>query len=124
MTDNKRKSVSLSVIRRPSSILRCPCCGKGKLYDGLLKVVDACAACGLSFKNHEQGDGPAFFAITFVGALIAIAASIVEIKYEPPFWLHAALWIPLICILSVLSLRFAKAAIISLQYARKPEDFC
>lgn len=103
--------------------MRCPRCGKGKLYRGLLTVAESCGECGLSFKNHEQGDGPAFFAITLIGALVAIAASIVEIKYEPPFWLHAVLWIPAIFIGSILSLRWAKAAIISLQYQRRPQDF-
>jgi uncharacterized protein (DUF983 family) len=104
-------------------LFRCPRCGTGKLYRGLLTVVDTCSACGLSFKEHEQGDGPAFFAITFIGGLVAIAASIVEIKYEPPYWLHAVLWIPFIVIGSLLTLRIAKAAIISLQYARRPQDF-
>jgi len=104
-------------------IFCCPRCGKGNLYRGLLTIADTCGACGLSFKNHEQGDGPAFFGIIIVGALVAIFASIVEIKYEPPFWLHAVLWIPFIAVGSVLTLRFAKAAIIALQYARRPEDF-
>ncbi len=104
-------------------LTRCPRCGKGKLYRGLLAVVDTCGNCGLSFKKHEQGDGPAFFAITFIGGVVAIAASVVEIKYEPPYWLHAVLWIPFIVIGSLLTLRIAKAAIISLQYARRPQDF-
>jgi uncharacterized protein (DUF983 family) len=104
-------------------IFRCPRCGQGKLYRGILTVADACSACDLSFKNHEQGDGPAFFAITFIGGLVAIFAAIVEIKYAPPYWLHAVLWIPFIVVGSLLTLRIAKAAIILLQYRRRPGDF-
>ena len=101
----------------------CPRCGKGRLYQGLLQVAEQCRACGLSFKGHEQGDGPAFFGILIVGALAAIGAAVVEIKYQPPFWLHAALWIPFIIGASVASLRWLKAALIGVQYQLKPQDF-
>ena len=103
---------------------RCPRCGKGKLYrDLLLNIADQCNACGLSFKAHEQGDGPAFFAILIVGALTAIGAAITEIKFEPPFWVHAAIWIPFVIIGTLLSLRWLKALLIAVQYRVNSEDF-
>lgn len=102
---------------------RCPRCGKGKLYSGLLKVATQCSACGLSFKGHEQGDGPASLSILIVGALVGIAASVVEVMFAPPFWLHAVLWTPTIIILSLLSLRWIKAAIVAAQYQYRRENF-
>lgn len=104
-------------------LFRCPRCGKGKLYRGMLAVAGRCSECQLSFAGHEQGDGPAFFAITIIGALVAIFASIVEIRYEPPFWLHGVLWIPFVLIGSVVALRFSKAAIIRAQYNLRSGDF-
>ncbi|MDE3016426.1 MAG: DUF983 domain-containing protein [Pseudomonadota bacterium] len=104
-------------------IFRCPACGKGKLFRGALTVAERCGECGLSFQGHEQGDGPAFFAILIIGALTAIGAAVVEIKFEPPFWLHAVLWIPFVLVGSVLSLRFLKAALIAVQYRVKRDDF-
>jgi len=104
-------------------LFRCPRCGKGRLYRNFLDIADQCNECGLSFKGHEQGDGPAFFAVLIVGALAAIFAAIVEIKYEPPFWLHAAIWIPFIIIGTLLALRFLKAALVAVQYRVKEEDF-
>ena len=102
---------------------RCPRCGKGTLYRGLLTVVDRCDACGLSFAGHEIGDGPAFFGILIIGGLTAILAAMVEIRYSPPFWLHAALWGPFIAVGSVMVLRWSKAAIITMQYRLRGEDF-
>jgi len=38
---------------------RCPRCGRGKLFDGLLTVAPVCSACGLDLKKEDSGDGPA-----------------------------------------------------------------
>lgn len=101
----------------------CPRCHKGKLFSGLITVVDSCSECGLSLKEHEQGDGPAYFGILVIGALVCILAAIVEIKFEPPYWLHAAIWIPFIFIGSIWSLRLGKAALIRMQYGVRKQDF-
>lgn len=95
---------------------RCPACGKGRLYAGLLAVRDQCELCHLSFKQHEKGDGAAFFGIIIVGFVVTTLAGIVEYQYEPPYWVHAALWLPLIVVLSLLCLRVFKAGIIAWQY--------
>jgi uncharacterized protein (DUF983 family) len=105
------------------SLLRCPRCGKGKLYSGLLTVAGHCSECGLPLRAHEQGDGPAFFAILIIGALAAIGAAVTEIKFAPPFWLHAVIWGPFIIGGSILSLRWLKAALIAAQYRLRKEDF-
>ncbi|MDE3060175.1 MAG: DUF983 domain-containing protein [Pseudomonadota bacterium] len=105
------------------SLFRCPRCGKGKLFKGLLTVAERCGECGLSFAGHEQGDGPAFFAILIIGTLAAVGATIVEIRYEPPFWLHAVIWGPFVVIGTLWSLRFLKAALISVQYRVRKQDF-
>jgi uncharacterized protein (DUF983 family) len=89
----------------------------------LLSIVPACESCGLSYIGHEQGDGPAFFGILIIGTLVSVGAAVVEIKYAPPFWVHAILWIPLIFIGSIAILRASKAAIIHAQYRVKRQDF-
>jgi uncharacterized protein (DUF983 family) len=104
-------------------LFRCPRCGRGKLYRGLLTIVDECSECHLKFTGREQGDGPAFFAILIVGGFAAIGAAVVEIKYEPPFWLHAAIWIPFIIIATLMSLRVLKAALIAMEYQYRKDDF-
>jgi len=97
-------------------LFRCPRCGKGKLYRSFFKIADCCSECGQPFYPNEQGDGAASASVLVVGALVAIFATIVEVKYEPPFWVHAALWIPFIIIGSLISNRIIKAALVHIQY--------
>lgn len=98
---------------------RCPRCGKGKLYDGFLKLRARCDACGLDYGFIDAGDGPAIFIIMIAGFIVVAAALIVEIKYQPPFWLHAALWIPLILATTLWPLRAMKSLLIALQFHHK-----
>ena len=105
------------------SLLRCPRCHKGALFSGLLTVVDQCGACGLALREHEQGDGPAVFAILIIGTLVGVFATVVEVKFAPPYWVHAALWIPFVIVGSLIALRLLKAALISAHYKVRPQDF-
>lgn len=101
---------------------RCPRCGRGKLFDGFLRLRPSCAACGLDFAFADSGDGPAFFVMSLVGLLVVLCAMIVEFSYEPPLWLHAILWIPLTLGLSLLLVRPAKGLLIALQYQHKAQQ--
>ncbi len=95
---------------------QCPRCGKGKLYAGFLTLRPACEACGLDYAFIDAGDGPAVFIILIAGFLVVTCALIVEVKYQPPFWLHAALWLPLVLVTTLLPLRSMKALLIALQF--------
>ena len=98
---------------------RCPRCGKGKLYSGFIDLRPSCEACGLDYAFIDAGDGPAIFIIMIAGAIVVGAALIVEVKYQPPFWLHAALWLPLILVTTLLPLRAMKSLLIALQFHHK-----
>ena len=102
---------------------RCPACGLGKLYSGLLTINECCNVCGLNLAEREQGDGPAFLAILLVGALTAIGATVMDMKLEPPLWVHATIWIPFVFIGSIVSLRWLKAWLIIVQYQYRKDDF-
>ena len=101
---------------------RCPRCGQGKLYSGFLTLRPACATCGLDFAFIDAGDGPAIFIIMIAGFIVVGAALAVEIAYQPPFWVHAALWLPLILATTLLPLRAMKSLLISLQYHHKAAE--
>jgi uncharacterized protein (DUF983 family) len=95
---------------------RCPRCRRGALFQGYLKVVDRCPVCGLGFAGHDTGDGPAFFIILPLSILTAVLALLVEVKFEPPMWVHVLTW-PLFIALAVgFALRPVKGIMIALQY--------
>ena len=98
---------------------KCPRCGKGAVYAGFLTLRPRCETCGLDFSFMDSGDGPAIFVIMIAGAIVVGAALIVEVKYQPPLWLHAALWLPLILATTLLPLRAMKSLLIALQYHHK-----
>jgi len=98
---------------------RCPGCGRGKLFDGYLKIAARCTECGLDYATFDPGDGPAVFVMLIVGAIVCGAALYVEFTYAPPYWVHAVLWAPLIITLGVVLLRYVKALLLLLQYRNK-----
>ena len=98
---------------------RCPRCGKGHLFQGFLGLRKACEVCGLDFSFADAGDGPAVFVILIGGAIVVFAALMTEVVYQPPYWLHAALWLPLILLVTLLPLRMVKGLLIALQYHHK-----
>lgn len=100
---------------------RCPRCAQGRLFAGFLAVAPVCAACGLELKARDTGDGPAVFVVLIVGGLVVAAALIVEAAYQPAFWVHAVLWIPLILVLSLGLLRPLKGTFYAINYRRRPD---
>ena len=106
-------------LRRVALGCRCPQCGKGRLFSGLLSVRQACAVCGLDLSAQDAGDGPAVFAILVLGMLVVGLAALVEVNFSPPIWVHLLLWAPLILIGAVAMLRPLKAGLIALQYRHR-----
>ena len=110
---NEQSSVSVLKI---GFLGRCPRCCKGNLFSGFLSTNKNCDSCELDFGFADSGDGPAIFIIMIVGFLIIGGVLAVEIMYQPPYWVHGILWLPLTVILSLCLLRPFKATLVALQY--------
>jgi len=95
---------------------RCPACGEGHLFRAFVKVADHCEACGEPFYHHRADDFPAYLVIVLVGHIVVPLAMWVEIAYSPPYWLHAALWSPLVLGLGIGLLQPIKGLIVALQW--------
>jgi uncharacterized protein (DUF983 family) len=100
-------------------LCRCPRCGKGRLYDGLLAVAPRCGACGLDLRAQDAGDGPAVFVVLILGGAVVALAILVEIVFVPPAWVHLVLWPPVIIGGAIALLRPLKAGLIALQYRHR-----
>jgi uncharacterized protein (DUF983 family) len=95
---------------------RCPACGKGRLFDGYLTVVEHCDQCGAALRERSSGDGPAVFVIFALGAVLSVLAWIVAVTLSPPIWVHAIIW-PVAVIAGTLALlRPFKGVIVALEY--------
>ena len=62
------------------------------------------------------------FVILLGGALVVFAALITEVVYQPPYWVHAALWLPLVLLVTLGPLRPIKGLMIALQYHHKAQE--
>jgi uncharacterized protein (DUF983 family) len=113
-------AVWLAVIRGVRG--RCPRCGEGSLFTGLLRLRPRCESCGLDYGFADAGDGPAVFAILGAGFVVVFAALLVEVLFQPPFWLHAVLWLPLILFTTLAPLRLIKGLLIALQYHHTAQE--
>ncbi|CCA91438.1 DUF983 domain-containing protein [Novosphingobium sp. PP1Y] len=97
----------------------CPKCGARTLFAGLASFAPRCRACGLDYAQFNVGDGPAAFLTLIVGAVIAMLAIWLQLSFDPPFWVHALLWIPLTTLLVIGGLRIAKAWLLGAEYRRR-----
>ena len=98
---------------------RCPRCGQGSLFAGYLTIAKSCPHCGLGYAMFDVGDGATVFVILIAGFVVCGAALIVEVKFSPPYWVHAILWLPLIAILVLGGLRLVKSTLMVLQYKHR-----
>jgi uncharacterized protein (DUF983 family) len=111
--------VTAPSVAAASLLGRCPRCGQGKLFAGYLTIAPSCTVCGQDFSAFDVGDGAAALVILVVGAIVAGLALWTEFTFQPPLWLHAVLWTPLIVILTFAFLRVIKSALLVLQYKHK-----
>ena len=100
-------------------LCRCPRCGQAPLYDGLLTIRERCAVCQLDLRAQDAGDGPAVFVILILGFIVVGLAALVEIKLEPPLWVHVLLWPGIILAGAIGMLRILKAGLIALQFRHR-----
>ena len=101
---------------------RCPNCGRGKLFQGFLKLVPACAACGYDLRRADSGDGPAVFVIIIAGFVAVFGALFTEVALNPPIWLLFAIWLPVAAVLCVGLLQPLKGLMVAAQIRYKASE--
>ncbi|MGL4242560.1 MAG: DUF983 domain-containing protein [Beijerinckiaceae bacterium] len=104
--------------------LRCPHCGEGKLFKGFLKPVPECSVCHENLEGHRSDDLPPYVTIFIVGHLIVPLILANEMSANPwPLWVHAAVWLPLTLIVTLLLMPRVKGAIIGMQWGLRLHGF-
>ena len=103
--------------------LKCPACGQGAMFRRYLKVADTCPQCGEALHHQRADDAPPYFTIVIVGHVMVGLVLAVEMAYRPPLWVHAALWLPLTVVLTLVVLPLVKGALVALQWALMMHGF-
>ena len=100
---------------------RCPRCKSKTLFAGWVRFADRCRACGLDFSSFNVGDGPAAFLILVIGAILTVAALVVDGAFSPPWWVHIV-WIPVGLGLTLGGLRVAKALLLTQEFVHRARE--
>ena len=109
-------------VARAALTCRCPRCGKGPLFSGLLTLLPACRACGLDYERMDVGDGFVVPVLMVLGFMVVGGAIWLDFTYQPPLWLHAVIWPPVTIILAVLMTRYLKSFLAVQQYHVRREE--
>jgi len=101
---------------------RCPRCGQGHLFNGFLKLAPRCEICDLDFSFADPADGPAFFVICFGCVPSVFFAVWAEIAFEPSFWFHVFVSVPVVLLSCIPLLRPLKGWLVASQFYNKAEE--
>ncbi len=118
----KKKSQQLPSAVKTGVLGKCPQCGEGKLFSGYLELADNCSKCGLKYDFADSADGPAVFIMLIVGFIVGGGAMVVEVLYQPPYWVHAIVWLPLGILMPLLMLRPLKGWWVNNQFVRNARE--
>lgn len=102
---------------------KCPNCGEGRLLHSYVKVQDNCAACGEEMHHHRADDMPPYVTILIVGHLVVPFILMVEQAWAPATWVHWAIWMPLITLMSLWMLPRVKGGVVGIQWANRMHGF-
>lgn len=103
--------------------LRCPACGKGRLFKGYLATPETCPECGEELHHHRADDAPPYLTILSTGHVVVPMIISTEVAYAPPVWVHMSIWPAMVVGLSLFLLPRFKGAVIGVQWALKMHGF-
>jgi uncharacterized protein (DUF983 family) len=95
---------------------RCPRCGQGGLFLGLLTIRDACAVCGLDLRGNDAGDGAPVAVMFVLGPILVILAFWMEFRFDPPLWVFVVVLGVVTLPGAILLMRITKGALVALQF--------
>ncbi|MFK7881604.1 DUF983 domain-containing protein [Roseobacter sp.] len=104
-------------------MLKCPSCGTGKSIHRYLKVKDRCDHCGLELHHASVDDGPAYFTLMIVVALLFPLLAVIYTQFDPE---PLGVAISLMSFATALALWFlprVKGMFIGLQWANRLYGF-
>lgn len=100
---------------------KCPRCGQGRLFDGVLKIKPKCSNCALDFSALDVGDGAVVFVVMIANIFVLGGALAFESAFSPPLWLHIVIWPIVIAVFCIWLTRLIKGVLVAHHYVRLNE---
>jgi len=97
--------------------LRCPQCGKGRLFGRFLKVSEHCGGCGADNTIYPSDDAPPYVTLFVVTHLLLPFIFWVERAWELPLWITFSIWLPVIAVITIVMLPYIKGGVIGFAWA-------
>ncbi len=102
---------------------QCPACGAAHMFDGYLKVQDACPDCGEDLSHQRADDGPAWLTMFVTLKLFLPLMVSVMFRWDPNPLLLFAVFASLITATSLFLLPRFKGMIVAIQWSRRMHGF-
>ncbi len=102
---------------------KCPSCGEGSALHKYLKVKHTCDHCGLELHYARTDDGPAYFTLCVVVAIVFPLFPIIYVNFAPEPWIVATSLIVFATLLALVLLPRIKGMFIGLQWANRLYGF-
>lgn len=98
--------------------LRCPNCGKGRLFRSFIKVEAQCPVCNADNSIYPSDDAPPYLSLVITGHIIIPLYMWIERDFSPALWLQAAIWLPLTALMAIFLLPYMKGGVIGICWAQ------
>jgi uncharacterized protein (DUF983 family) len=97
--------------------LRCPNCGRGRLFARYLTVRSPCEVCGTDNNIYPSDDFPPYLTIFLSGHIVIPLFVVTDSRYALPFWVEGIIWLPITLALCLALLPVMKGATVGLCWA-------
>ena len=122
LLDHSPERATATAMRRGAR-RRCPACGDGMLFEGYLKVCDACPSCSEAMHHQRADDGPAYLTVLIVAHVMTPLLLIVFVAWRPGTAVMLTGFLVATVVMSLALLSPIKGAMVGLQWARRMHGF-
>ncbi|MEM9318409.1 MAG: DUF983 domain-containing protein [Pseudomonadota bacterium] len=102
---------------------RCPQCGRGRLFDGYLKLRSVCPVCDTDLSHARADDGPAYLAILITAKVVGPLMLFTYANFTPDPYLMSAVFCVGVAAMALYLLPRLKGMIVGIQWAKRMHGF-
>ena len=102
---------------------RCPNCGIGTIFSGVLAIRPVCPYCGEALHHYRADDLPPYLNILVTGHVVVGAALVIMAFEALSVWMVTGLAVSVAVAAALLLMRPLKGAVIGAQWALKTHGF-